>query len=118
VVSPRGFAVGKESTVHEITMVAIGAAGVVTIAWLVVSFLEPTPQRRKIEWLGATALYVALLSLFINLVRRSIESDNTAGMIAFGALAGMFATGLVIASLRTIAAMRGRGAAKESGATH
>ena len=103
---------------HEISMIAIGAAGVVAIAWLVVSFLEPTPQRRKIEWLGATALYVALLSLFINLVRRSIVSGNTAGMIAFGFLAGMFAIGLIIASIRTVAALRGRGATNASAATH
>jgi hypothetical protein len=103
--------------VHEITMIAIGAAVVVAIAWLVVSFLQPTAQRRKVEWLGATALYVALLSLFVNLIRRSIESGNTVGIVAFGFLAGMFAIGLVIASAKTIGALRGRGSAAD-GATH
>ena len=100
-------------------MIAIGAAAVVTIAWLVVSFQQPTAQRRKIEWIGATALYVALLSLFANLIRRSIESGNTIGVVAFGFLAAMFAIGLVVASVRTIGALRGRGnAAKDAGATH
>lgn len=99
-------------------MIAIGAAAVVAIAWLVVSFLEPSAQRRRIEWVGTTALYVALLSLFANLIRRSIESGNKIGMIAFGMLAGMFAIGLVIASLRTLAALRGSGGAKADDATH
>jgi predicted branched-subunit amino acid permease len=99
-------------------MIAIGAAAVVAIAWLAVSFIRPSAGRRRIEWLGATALYVALLAMFVNLVRRSIESDNEAGMIAFGFLTAMFSIGLVIASIRTIAALRGGSAAKDSGATH
>ena len=103
---------------HVISMVAAGAAAVVAIAWLAVSFLNPSATRRKVEWLGATALYVALLSLFVNLVRRSIESGNHAGVVAFGFLTAMFAIGLVIASIKTLAALRGRSAAKETGATH
>ncbi len=99
-------------------MIAVGAAAVVAIAWLAVSLLQPGAQRRKLEWLGATALYVALLAMFANLVRRSIESDNEAGMIAFGFLSGMFAIGLVISSIKTFAALRGRSAAKEGGAMH
>jgi hypothetical protein len=99
-------------------MIAVGAVAVVAIGWLAVSFLAPTPQRRKIEWIAATALYVALLAFFINLVRRSLASDNEAGVIAFGFLTGMFAIGLVIASVKTIAALRGSGAGKQSSATH
>jgi len=99
-------------------MIAIGAVAVVAIGWLAVSFLGPTVQRRKIEWIAATALYVALLSFFINLVRRSIASGNEAGIIAFGFLAGMFTIGLVIASLKTLAALRGSSAGKQSSATH
>ena len=103
---------------NPISMIAVGAVAVVVIGWLAVSFLGPTPQRRKIEWLAATALYVALLGLFVNLVRRSIASDNEAGIIAFGFLAGMFTIGLVIASLKTLAALRGSSAGKQSSATH
>ena len=103
---------------YEIKLIAVGAAAVVAIAWLAVSFLNPSAQRRKIEWLGATALYVALLSLFVNLVLRSIATDNEAGMIAFGFLTGMFSIGLVISSIKTFAALRGRSAAKEGSATH
>lgn len=99
-------------------MIALGAVAVVAIGWLAVSFLGPTAQRRKIEWLAATALYVALLGLFLNLVRRSIADDNQVGVIAFGFLAGMFAIGLVISSLKTLAALRGSGAGKRSSATH
>jgi len=103
---------------NPISMIALGAVAVVAIAWLAVSFLGPTAQRRKIEWLGATALYVALLGLFVNLVRRSIADDNQVGVIAFGFLAGMFAIGLVISSLKTLAALRGSSAGKQSSATH
>ena len=103
---------------NVLIMIAIGAIAVVVIGWLAVSFMSAGPGRRRIEWLAATALYVALLSFFINLVRRSIASDNEAGMIAFGFLAGMFSIGLVIASVKTIAALRGVGASKQSSATH
>lgn len=103
---------------HPISMIAIGAAAVVAIAWLAVSFMRPGANRRRIEWLGATALYVALLSLFVNLVRRSIASDNEVGIFAFGFLATTFSIGLVIASFKTIAALRNSSAAKGDGATH
>ena len=103
---------------NVISMIAIGAVSIVAIGWLAVSFLAPTPQRRKIEWLAATALYVALLSFFINLILKSLAGNNKAGVIAFGFLAGMFSIGLVVASVKTIAALRGSSASKQSSATH
>ncbi len=103
---------------HLLSMIAIGAVAVVAIGWLAVSFLAPTPQRRKVEWLAATALYVALLSFFINLVRKSLETDSTVGVVAFGFMAGMFSIGFIIALVKTLSALRGSGAGKESGATH
>ena len=103
---------------NVISMIAIGAVSVVAIGWLAVSFLAPSPQRRKIEWLSATALYVALLSFFINLILRSLAGNSKAGVIGFGFLAGMFSIGLVIASVKTIGALRGSSPSKQSSATH
>ena len=96
---------------HVLSMIAIGAAAVVAIGWLAVSFLGPTAQRRRIEWVAATALYVALLAVFMKLVRNSIASDNEAGMVAFGFLAAMFAAGLLLSLWKTVGALRGRGPA-------
>jgi protein-S-isoprenylcysteine O-methyltransferase Ste14 len=96
---------------HVLSMIAIGAVAVVAIGWLAVSFLGPTAQRRKIEWIAASALYVALLTFFVNLVRRSVASDNEAGMVAFGFLTAMFAAGLLLSLWKTVGALRGRAAA-------
>jgi fucose 4-O-acetylase-like acetyltransferase len=92
------------------------AAGVMVAAWLFVSFGRQT-SRSLVAWIGASALYVALLSLFVNLVMRARESDSTVGLIAFGFLVAFFSVGLVLCLWRTIRQARG-GGGSESGATH
>jgi hypothetical protein len=98
--------------------VIASALGVVVLGWLVVSFLAPGAQRRKIEWIGATGLYVVLLGLFSNGLRGAIADDSWLRMFAFGFLVVIFGLGLVISSVRTIGALLGRGGSAGAGATH
>jgi hypothetical protein len=97
----------------------IGAAAVVlvVIAWLAASFQAPGRSRTTTAWVGAIGLYVALLSLFAHLLRRSLANDSTAGLVGFGFLCAMFAIGLVVATWKTLAALRG-GAGGDAGAAH
>ena len=40
------------------------AVAVLVVGWLVVSFSGPGPRRAVIEWLSASAMYLALSMLF------------------------------------------------------
>lgn len=103
---------------HVLATIAIAAVAVVVIGWLAVSFLNPGAQRRRIEWIAATALYVALLAFFLNLLRRSIADDSLPGMIAFGFLAFMFACGFLVSTVRLVRVLAGRTTASKASATH
>ena len=92
---------------EPLTIVGFVAAGLLVLGWLVVSFSAPGHNRTVIEWLSATAMYVALLMLFINLVRKAMEADNTVGLVAFGFLSALFGGGLLVSVYRTVAAIRG-----------
>ena len=105
------------SAVAPLGWFAIGAIAVVVIAWLVVSFQRPGPVRNAVAWLGTIGFYAALLSLFVHLVRRSLDNDSTAGLIGFGFLATMFGLGFVVAIARGIGSLRTVGA-REASATN
>ena len=94
------------------------ALAVLVLGWLAVSLLRPSPNRRRVEWLATTSMYVFLLSLFVNLLLRAIATDSLAGMIAFGMLATMFAGGLLVSTARTLGALAGRSPSSGSSATH
>jgi uncharacterized membrane protein len=100
-----------------LTALAIGAAVVVALGWLIVSFRRPGPGRDRTAWIAAVALYVALLSFFVNLTRRAWERDSNAAIVAFGFLATLFGIGLVLALTKTIAAFRGR-VSQDTSTTH
>jgi hypothetical protein len=93
--------------VSGLAIVGYTAVGVLVAGWLFVTFGPQGPRRSLVAWLGATALYVALLSLFLNLVMRARESDSTIGMIAFGFLVAFFSVGLVLSVWKTIGEARG-----------
>jgi len=95
-----------------LTLVGVVAAGLLVLGWLVVSFSVPGHNRTVIEWLSATAMYVALLTLFVHLVQNAIEADSTVALVAFGFLCVLFGGGLLISVYRTLAAIRG---AEDSG---
>jgi len=90
-----------------LTLVGIVAVSLLVLGWLVVSFTASGHKRTVIEWLSATAMYVALLTLFVHLVRNAIEDDSTLRLVAFGFLCVMFGGGLLISVYRTTAAIRG-----------
>ncbi len=72
-----------------IPMVGYGAVGLLLLGWLAVSFMAPGAKRAVIEWSSATAMFVALLSLFANLLVRSIESGNGHSQGRIRALGGV-----------------------------
>ena len=90
------------------------AVTVLVVGWLVVSFSEPNPKRVVIEWLSASAMYLALLMLFVHLVLRAIAEDSTVALVAFGFLAVIFSGGVLVTAYQTIAAIRGDGASGSS----
>jgi len=88
--------------------------GILVAAWLAVSFTQPSPRRAVLEWVGACALYVALLSLFCHLLNRSLEQESTVGIVAFGFLVIFFGVGLILCVLQTATSMRGSKSAASS----
>lgn len=94
------------------------AMGVVVLGWLIVSFSAASRRRSVVEWGSASALYVALSMLFANLLSRAWESGSNLGIIAFGFLVLMFATGLCVSLYKTLGAARGAGESSDAGATH
>lgn len=87
----------------------IGYSGLalLVVTWLIVSFSKPGARRAVFEWLGATGMYVALLSLFVHMLARSLANDSLAGTIGFGFLVAMFAMGLVLSLVQVFASLRG-----------
>ncbi len=84
------------------------------LLWLLVSFNEPGPRRDVLEWLGATAMYVALLALLLNLISTAREAGNTLALLAFGFLAVVFGIGLVVSLVNTVRSRQGLGKGQSS----
>ena len=92
-----------------IPMVGYGALGVLVLGWLAVSFMAPGARRAIVEWLSATGMFAALLSLFIHLLSGALESGNTVAIGAFGFLATLFGCGLTVSLWQTAMSMGGSG---------
>ena len=100
-----------------IAAVGWGAAALLVVLWLVVSYMAPSRRREIVEWVAATSMYVALLMLFTNLVLRARAAESTLGLVAFGFLWIVFAGGLLVSAVNTVRSLRG--AAKvQASATH
>ena len=97
-----------------IGIIGFGAVGVLVLLRLLVSFSEPGPRRDVLEWLGATAMYVALLALFLNLVRTAREAGNVLALVAFGFLAVLFGIGLIVSLVNTVRSRQGPGKGQSS----
>jgi hypothetical protein len=100
-----------------IAAVGWGAAALLVVLWLVVSYMAPSRRRESVEWVAATSMYAALLMLFTNLVLRSRAADSTLGLVAFGLLWIVFAGGLLVSAVNTVRSLRGAARAQAS-ATH
>jgi len=101
-----------ELTVYQLIWIVTGS--IVGAGWLICSFSDPSPRRAILEWFCASAMYVGLLSLFVMLLQRARESDNTFALVAFGFLCVMFGGGLLVSLWHTISSM---GGPKQTGPT-
>ena len=86
--------------------VAISAVAAVVVIWLIVSFTGPSLGRTRLEWLGATGVYVVLLSLFSSLFLSARSDDSLAGQIGFGLLAFIFGSGLAVTLVQLALSLR------------
>jgi hypothetical protein len=98
--------------VSPIAVVGFTALGLLVVLWLVVSFTRPGPRRDVLEWSGALCLYVALCMLFLNLVRRAVESGNTIALVAFGFLGVVFVLGGCVSLVNLFRSLTGSGGDK------
>jgi hypothetical protein len=97
-----------------ITLVGYGAVAALVVGWLVVSFSPPSPRRTLLEWLSASALYLALLMLFTNLSLRAREDGSTFVLVAFLFLCALFGGGLLVSLYNALTSLRAPGKAESS----
>jgi hypothetical protein len=95
-----------ELSVFQIIWIAAG--GVLVIGWLVVSFTPPSRNRTIIEWLSATAMYAAILAIFVSLALRAHASGHVFAAWAIGLLCVLFGGGLLVSAWKTVAALGGK----------
>jgi len=94
-----------ELSVYQIIWIASGS--VLVIGWLLVSFSPPSRNRTAIEWLSATAMYVAILTIFVSLALRAHASGHVFGAWAIGAICVLFAGGLLVSAWKTVTTLGG-----------
>lgn len=109
---------GVDGLLALLRPIGFSAVGVVVLGWLVVSFLPRGRARSVLEWLSTIALYVALASLFANLVARAHAAGNWLALVAFGLLLVVFLGGLVVSITMMIRELTGTGGAGPVDATH
>ncbi len=94
-----------ELSVFQIIWIVAG--GVLVIGWLVISFTPPSPNRTVIEWLSTTAMYAAILAIFVSLMLRAHASGHVFAAWAIGLLCVLFGGGLLVSAWKTVAAFGG-----------
>ena len=94
-----------ELSVSQIIWIVSGS--VLVIGWLVVSFSPPSRNRTIIEWLSATAMYAAILTIFVSLALRAHASGHVFAVWAIGLLCVLFGGGLLVSAWKTVAAFGG-----------
>ena len=101
-----------ELSVFQIIWIAAG--GVLVIGWLVVSFTPPSRNRTIVEWLSATAMYAAILAIFVSLMLRAHASGHVFAAWAIGLLCVLFGGGLLVSAWKTVTALGGGKKAQRS----
>ena len=94
-----------ELSVFQIIWIASGL--VLVIGWLIVSFTPPSRNRTVIEWLSATAIFVAILTLFVRFALRAHASGHVFAVWAIALLCALFGGGLLVSAWKTLAALGG-----------
>ena len=100
-----------------IAAVGWGAAALLVVLWLVVSYMAPSRRRESVEWVAATSMYVTLLMLFTYLVQDARADQSTVRLVAFGFLWIVFAGGLLVSAVNAVRSLRGAAKVRAS-ATH
>jgi hypothetical protein len=90
----------------SIEIIGVAALAVVGVGWLVVSFSSPGQRRALVEWISATALYLALCMLFLHLTLRTRADGGALAPWAFGFLCAVFASGVVVSLVNAVRATR------------
>ena len=104
-----------ELSVFQIIWIVSG--GVLVIGWLVVSFNPPSRNRTIVEWLSTTAMYAAILAIFVSLMLRAHASGHVFAAWAIGLLCVLFGGGLLVSAWKTVTAL-GRDKKTQSSATN
>ncbi len=104
-----------ELSVFQIIWIASGS--VLVIGWLVVSFTPPSRNRTVIEWLSATAIYAAILMIFISLALRAHALGYVFAVWAIALVCVLFGGGLLVSAWKTVTALGGEKNIQRS-ATH
>jgi hypothetical protein len=92
-----------ELSIFQIIWIASGS--VLVIGWLVVSFAPPSRNRTIIEWLSTTAMYTAILTIFVSLALRAHASGHVFAAWAIGLICVLFGGGLLVSAWKTVAAV-------------
>jgi hypothetical protein len=94
-----------ELSVFQIIWIASG--GVFVIGWLVVSLTPANQNRTIIEWLSVTAMYAAILTIFVSLALRAHASGHVFAAWAIGLICVLFGGGLLVSAWKTLGALSG-----------
>jgi heme/copper-type cytochrome/quinol oxidase subunit 3 len=97
-----------------LSMVGYGAGGFLILSWLAISFMAPSSRRSVVEWFSATSMYLLLVSLFVHMAGRALESGNNVALIGFGFLCVLFGAGLVVSTFHAFTEMGGKTEARQS----
>jgi len=92
-----------ELSVFQIIWIVSGS--VLVIGWLIISFTPPSRNRTIIEWLSTTAMYAAILTIFVSLALRAHASGYTFAVWAIGLLCVLFGGGLLVSAWKTVVAL-------------
>ena len=89
-------------------MIAIGAAALLAIGWLIVSFQAPGRTRSILEWASALAMYLLLFVLMASQLQRFLGAGKWLLVCSFAFLCGLFGTGFVVTGVLLVREILGK----------
>ena len=104
-----------ELSVFQIIWIASGS--VLVMGWLVVSFAPPSRNRTILEWLSVTAMYAAILTIFVSLALRAHATGHVFVVWAIALLCVLFGGGLLVSAWKALAAVGGKKKVQQSATT-
>ncbi len=100
-------------------MIGAAAALLLAVLWIAISFSAPGARRSRLEWCATLALYVVLISIMGNGLRRFASGESRVLAITFGFLTAFFSTGFLVALVAMVRELRHGATARVSAdATH